>query len=159
MDAIYGGGGGNRPQRYLPAQAEAYGPVFRTLLEVGTVLPACEYARTQLARLAFAGALRRVFADIDLLLCPGMPLPPPTLEEVQTLAGTPEATAAILRFTAPFDFSGSPTISVPCGFTSDGMPAGLQLVARHLDEPLLCRAGHAYEQATPWHQRHPALAP
>ena len=65
----------------------------------------------------------------------------------------------ILRFTAPFDFSGSPTISVPCGFTADGMPVGLQLVGRHLDEPLLCRAGHAYEQATPWHERHPSLAP
>ena len=142
-----------------PVRAEAYGPAFRALLELGTVLPAREYARTQLARLAFAGALRRVFDDVDLLLCPGMPLPPPTLEEVQALVGTPEATAALLRFTAPFDFSGSPTLSVPCGFTADGLPVGLQLVARHLDEPLLCRAGHAYEQATPWHERHPSLAP
>ncbi len=142
-----------------PAQAEAYGPAFRTLLELGTALPAREYAGTQLARLAFTGALRRLFTDIDLLFCPAMPLPPPTLEEVRTLVGTPEATAAILRFTAPFDFSGNPTISVPCGFTADGMPVGLQLVARHLDEALLCRAGHAYEQATPWHERHPPPTP
>jgi amidase len=141
-----------------PAQANAYGPALRSLLELGTALPAREYAHTQLARLAFTGALRRLFADIDLLVCPAMPLPPPTVEEVRTLAGAAEATAAILRFTAPFDFSGSPTISLPCGFTADGMPLGLQMVARHLDEPLLCRVGHAYEQATPWHERHPPPA-
>lgn len=63
-----------------------------------------------------------------------------------------------MRFTVPFDLSGSPTISVPCGFTQDGMPASLQLIGRHLAEETLIAAGHAYEQATDWHQRRAPLA-
>jgi amidase len=63
-----------------------------------------------------------------------------------------------MRFTAPFNYSGSPTLSVPCGFSADGLPYSLQLVGRHGDEALLCRIGHAYEEATEWHRRRPALA-
>jgi amidase len=59
------------------------------------------------------------------------------------------------RFTVPFDFNGAPTISVPCGLSSDGLPLSLQLVGKHLSEPMLCRIGHAYEQATGWHNLHP----
>jgi len=62
-----------------------------------------------------------------------------------------------LRFTAPFDMSGSPTITLPGGCTPAGLPIGFQLVGRHLDEALLVRAGHAYQGATDWHRRHPAL--
>ena len=63
-----------------------------------------------------------------------------------------------MRFTAPYDFSGSPTISLPCGFTSEGLPASLQLVGRHLDEETLIAAAHLYESATEWHTRHPESA-
>ena len=55
----------------------------------------------------------------------------------------------------PYDFNGAPTISVPCGFSSDRLPLSLQLVGKHLSEQLLCRAGHAYEQATEWHTHRP----
>jgi Asp-tRNA(Asn)/Glu-tRNA(Gln) amidotransferase A subunit family amidase len=55
--------------------------------------------------------------------------------------------------TQPFNFSGSPT--VPCGSSADGLPLSVQFVGRRLSEPVLCRIGHAYEQATPWHFKHP----
>jgi amidase len=74
-------------------------------------------------------------------------------------ADSPEAVGAVLRFTAPFDFSGSPTITLPCGFSAEGLPLGLQLVGRHLEEELLCRVGFVYEQATDWHMRHPGRFP
>jgi len=61
------------------------------------------------------------------------------------------------RFTTPFDMSGSPTITLPAGFTAIGLPLSFQLVGRHLDEALLVRAGHAYQQATDWHRKHPPL--
>ena len=61
------------------------------------------------------------------------------------------------RFTAPFDFSGSPTLSKPCGFNREDLPLSLQFVGRHLSEPLLCQVGHVYEQATDWHKRHPEV--
>jgi amidase len=70
--------------------------------------------------------------------------------EMDTRRGT-----AFQRFTVPYDFNGAPTISVPCEFSSDGLPLSLQLVGKHLSEPLLCRAGHAYEQATEWHTHRP----
>jgi amidase len=53
--------------------------------------------------------------------------------------------------------SGSPTITMPCGFTDGGMPIGFQLVGPHLAEDVLLRAGHAFQQATDWHTRHPTL--
>lgn len=65
--------------------------------------------------------------------------------------------AARLRFTAPYDFNGAPTLSVPCGLSRDGLPLSLQFVGKPLGEPLLCRIGHAYEQATEWHTQQPSL--
>ena len=60
-------------------------------------------------------------------------------------------------FTTPFDMSDSPTITLPAGFTARGLPLSFQLVGRHLGEALLVRAGHAYQQATDWHRKHPPL--
>ena len=59
--------------------------------------------------------------------------------------------------TQPFNFSGSPTLSVPCGFAADGLPLSVQFVGRRLGESVLCRVGHAYQQATQWHSKHPAI--
>jgi amidase len=67
----------------------------------------------------------------------------------------PEVFLRILRFTAPFDFSGSPTITLPSGVDRLGIPLSLQFIGRHVSEDLLCRAGHAFQQVTDWHTRHP----
>ena len=66
--------------------------------------------------------------------------------------------APFMRFTAPFNFAGNPTLSLPNGFSANGLPHGMQLVGPHLGEALLCRVGHAFEQATEWHTRRPPLA-
>ena len=68
------------------------------------------------------------------------------------------AEIVMLRNTRPFNFWGLPTMSVPCGFTSDGVPIGLQLAAAHWREDLLLQVAHAYEQATEWHERTPNRA-
>ena len=80
----------------------------------------------------------------------------PTFERMNKLA-EPKELAMLLRFTALFDVSGSPTITLPCGFTEGGLPVAFQLVGPHLSEALLLRAGHAYQQATAWHSMHPEL--
>jgi Asp-tRNA(Asn)/Glu-tRNA(Gln) amidotransferase A subunit family amidase len=64
---------------------------------------------------------------------------------------------ARLRFTAPYNFNGAPTLSVPCGLSHDRLPLSLQFVGKHLGEPLLCRIGYAYEQATEWHTLQPSV--
>ena len=63
----------------------------------------------------------------------------------------------LIPFTLPWNLTGLPALSVPCGFTSAGLPAGLQVVGRPFDEATLFRIGHAYEQATPWHRQRPSL--
>ena len=139
-----------------PERAAEYGPAFAAFLDLGRSATAVAYAKAHDARLHFSGALAGLFEDVDLLLCPsmGVETPPTGL----TGANPPGEVNAIMRYTAPFDFSGSPTISIPCGFTGDGMPASLQLVGRHLGEGSLIAAGAAYQQATGWQSRRPPLA-
>jgi amidase len=141
----------------FPAQADRYGPPFRTFIEAGRRVPATEYAQILAERDAFRGRLATFFEDVDLLLCPSAPAPALPLVVIEQLLESPGDTNSFLKFTAPFDFSGSPTISLPCGFTEEGLPLSLQLVGRDLEEDLLCRAGRGFEQATSWHMRHPPV--
>jgi amidase len=62
---------------------------------------------------------------------------------------------AATSFTFPHNFAGTPTLTLPCGVTSDGLPYTMQLAGGPLSEAMLCRIGQAYEQATSWHARHP----
>jgi amidase len=141
-----------------PARAQDYGITFRTFLEYAQSQPAAAYARAHIARLQFRGALRTVFTAVDAVLCPSMPFLPPPAAFLNPYAAFLPAIGSVMRYTAPFDFSGSPTLSVPCGFSSDGLPYSAQLIADHLNEALLCRLGHAYQQATTWHRRIPPVA-
>ena len=67
--------------------------------------------------------------------------------------------AHIARATRPFNMTGLPAISVPCGFTPAGLPIGLQIIGRPFEETLLLRVAYTYERSTPWHERHPADQP
>jgi amidase len=139
----------------FPAQADRYGPVLRGLLERGRALDGQAVAKCWTARLLFRGALISLMRDIDLLLMPAMNRASLTWEQVEALRLDTVEQNARLRFTAPFDISGSPTITLPGGFTPDGMPIGFQLVGRHFEEALVLRAGHAFQRATDWHTRRP----
>jgi amidase len=138
----------------FPERRDDYGPMLSQFLDGARDLTAIELARALAVRREFSGRLEQLFAEIDLLLCPslGMAVPPRLPDWSQ-----PDFTASLLRFTAPFDMSGNPTLSLPCGFARDGLPLSMQLVGRHLEEELLCRAGHAFELATDWHRQHPPV--
>ena len=140
-----------------PFQAERYGPIVKTVIELGRRTVGTEVARILRDREAFRGRVTAMFEEADLLLCPVLPGPPPTVETVASGDYDPKAAALRLRFTAPFDMTGSPTITLPGGFTSDGLPLAIQLVGRHLAESVLLRAGAAFQAATEWHRRHPPL--
>jgi amidase len=140
-----------------PSRASDYGQALNTLIELGHKTTAVEVMAIQQCRLVFQGALRRLFDGIDLLLVPVQPFANPSIDWLAENRKRPGGVDALLRFTAPFDMSGSPTITLPGGATADGMPVGFQLVGRHLDEALLLRAGHAFQQATDWHLRHPPV--
>jgi amidase len=137
-----------------PERAADYGP-FRELLEDGTTRSAQEYAQAHQFREEWSGRLQGLFADVDVMLCPTMPSTAPRMD-AQGNALMAEGLVRT-RYTYPFNFSRNPTLSLPCGFDSEGMPVSLQLVARHFAEEVLCRVGHAYEQATSWHIARPPL--
>jgi amidase len=140
-----------------PARRDEYGPYFRGWLDMGSGVSGADYARAHHLRIACAGHLRAVFTGIDLLACPSMPMVPQRVTPEELYGPMRERKPRNQRFTAPFDYNGAPTLSVPCGFSGEGMPLSLQLVARHMEESLLCRVGMAYQEATDWHLRHPAL--
>jgi len=137
------------------ARAAEYGPFLTSALEFGRKLTGMDVARATRERERFRGRLAGLFAEIDLLLCPALAGPPPRLVDLlnpDTAAASPR-----LRFTAPFNMTGSPTLTLPGGFTADGVPLAIQLVGRHLEEDLLLRAGAAFQAATDWHRRRPPL--
>ena len=139
-----------------PARKAEYGPDLAALIEQGRSLDGLTLGDIYHDRLAFSGALRAVFEAVDLILVPTMPVPIPSLAKMTEYGQDPNVLMRVLRFTAPFDFSGSPTITLPAGIDKAGLPLSLQLVGRHVSEDLLCRAGHAFQQVTDWHTHHPS---
>jgi len=105
-------------------------------------------------------AILAVFERIDLLVSPTVPVPPPT---IAGLTEHPEMLRSreilLLRNTRPFNVWGLPAISLPCGFTSAGLPIGLQIAGPPGREDRVLALAHAYEQATDWHRRSPEVAP
>ncbi len=94
---------------------------------------------------------------IDLLVTPVIPFGVPSLEQLAELRTRPGYRLLLSRYTAPFDMSGHPTITLPAGVAHDGLPLGVQLVAGHLREDLLVRAGRAFQNSTDWHTRRPPV--
>lgn len=92
----------------------------------------------------------RMFANVDLLVTPTTPIPPPTIAESRR-----RSLPLPIRNTGRFNSFGLPAISVPCGFTSTGLPIGLQIVGPHWGEANILALANAYERATKWHTRTP----
>ena len=138
--------------------ARMYEPV-RLRLEAGLFISAADYLRAQQGRAVFDRAARKLLKDVDLLAGPTEPVTAPILLQQQVLAGEQEVgtVAALTQYTRPYNITGFPAISVPCGFSPEGLPIGLQLAGRPFDEETVLRAAHAYEQSTEWHKRRPPL--
>lgn len=141
----------------FPARGAEYGPVLTRLIETGRQVNGVTLAKVLERRALFSGKLAALFRDVDLLLLPAMNEAAPTIASMATRVADPEARIGRFRFTAPFNLTGSPCLVLPGGHTAEGFPVGFQLIARHFEEALALRAGHAFQQATGWHRRHPSL--
>ena len=142
----------------FPSRAAEYGPGFRSDLEHGLSYSGVEYARASRFRAEFTGQLNRMLASVDCMVCPSMSNAART-KSVDPTMMTDDEWRRLVRndiFSKPFNFSGVPTLSVPCGFSENGLPLSVQFVGPRLSEAVLCRAGYAYERATRWHTMHPA---
>jgi amidase len=141
-----------------PSRKSEYGPDLAQLIDQGIATTGVEIADIAHERMRFSRELAEVFEAVDILLIPTMPVPIPSLKLMQAYGEDPGVLLSILRFTAPFDFSGSPTITLPNGLDSAGMPLSMQLVGAHLSEDVLVRAGAAFQGATNWHEQRPPVA-
>jgi aspartyl-tRNA(Asn)/glutamyl-tRNA(Gln) amidotransferase subunit A len=103
--------------------------------------------------------LLKKMQDLDAIFLPMLPLEAPTIGEEQVMVSgrTLDLRSAVTRLTQPFNLTGFPAISIPCGFTSSGFPIGFQLVAKPFQEEKLLMVGHAYEQENQWFTKHPTL--
>jgi aspartyl-tRNA(Asn)/glutamyl-tRNA(Gln) amidotransferase subunit A len=135
---------------WLARQADAYGADVRARLELGQLLPAADYLTGLRLRRELCETVAATMQEVDLLLTPTLPLPPPRIGEswLQWPAGQEAAPDALIRLTAPFNVTGQPAISIPCG-KSDGLPLGVQLIGRWFEDRTVLRAARALEFASP----------
>jgi len=123
-------------------------------IRTGENVSAAEFIRLRRELEQSRRSIRKVFADVDVLVTPTIPMPAPAIAD---LKANPDALRPaelkLLRNTRPFNVWGLPAISVPCGFTQNGLPIGLQMAGPHWREDLVLRLANAYEQATAWHKR------
>ena len=138
-----------------PKRKEEYGPVLASVLDAGWAISAVDFQAILLRRADLRGRFARLFQKVDVLLAPVQPFAPLSLNTIRTLGEQPDLILKLQRFTAPFDMTGDPTITLPGGFSDAGLPIGFQLAAGHLHEQELVRAAKAFQSVTPWHRRHP----
>jgi len=131
----------------------------RLRLEAGFFIQAVEYIEAQRARTLFYQKSLRLFDEVDLLAGPTLPVTAFRIGTSKVKVGGEEVgvIALLTQYTRPFNLSGFPAITVPCGFSKEGLPIGLQLAGRPFAEESLLRAAYAYEQSTEWHLRRPPV--
>ena len=115
---------------------------------------AAEYAAIRHQHAELQIRAKQVFHEVDLLLLPTLPFVAARRDDQVTMD---KGRTYYSRFTAPFNVLGLPALSVPCGFSTDGMPIGLQIIGRAWEEANVLRAGEAFERTTEWHLRKPPL--
>ncbi len=160
---ISGAGGSDRTAlqwKHLMQSPEQYDAAARRFNLLPGLLPAALYQRALQLRNLLRGQVLEACERYDVLLSPYQATPPPRIQDTKRpLASKEQALDEIRNFSfsnaAPF--AGVPAISVPCGFTQDGLPLGLQIMAKRFDEEAVFRAAHAYEQNTPWHTMRPPV--
>jgi aspartyl-tRNA(Asn)/glutamyl-tRNA(Gln) amidotransferase subunit A len=135
----------------LAQQPERFGADVRQRLETGRSLSSTEYSLARRTQVEVRRRSEGFFSRYDILLLPTTPIPAPFIEGEDAI----ERARLLTRFTAPFNLGGLPALSMPCGFTQEGLPVGLQIVSGAWQEAKALQAGQAYEQVSVWGQRPP----
>jgi len=134
-------------------------PPVRLRLEAGFFISAIDYIQAQRARAPFYHQSLRLFEKVDLLAGPTVPVTAFKigLDKVKVGQANVGAISLLTQYTRPFNLNGFPAITLPCGFSDDGLPIGLQLAGRPFEEEMVLRLAHAYEASTDWHLRRPRI--
>ncbi len=137
----------------LHSRPQDFGPDVLKRLQNGSAYTSSEYILARRTQTLLRRRLETFFANFDVLLMPTTPIAAPERQGADAV----QRAHLLTRFTAPFNLTGLPALSLPCAFSVQGLPIGLQIVAGPWKEAVLLRAAYAYEQATEWHKRKPDL--
>jgi len=141
-------------RRNLEERPQDFSEQVRLRLQVGLQLRAVDYLWGLESQRRLRAEVEEQYAKTDVLVTPTTVFTATRIEDELSTSGRE---VYIHRFTCPFNLTGQPAISLPCGFDSQGLPVGLQIVGRPFDEETVLRIAHAYEQASEWHLRRPPL--
>ena len=147
-------------QRWLRERPEDYGDDVRLLLEIGEMHLATHYIQAQRYRSLLRREFMEAFKDVDVFICPTLPFTATRVGEMSVMIenGVEEdMLAAIMQFTGVPSLTGLPSLAVPCGYDDEGLPVGMQIIGRPFDEATLFRVGAAFQAASEYHVRAPAL--
>lgn len=139
-------------ERALKRTPELFGDMVRARFRMGGLFTSADYVQAQRVRLVLKNECAAVLRQVDVIASPTMSTPAPPFAGFDAMT-----TARRISFTGPYNLTGMPAISVPCGFTPAGLPVGLQLAGKPFDEPTVFRAAYAYQQAAGWTEKRPPL--
>ncbi|MEE8443459.1 MAG: amidase, partial [Dehalococcoidia bacterium] len=139
-------------RKNLKSQPQNFGEIVRTRFYLGGLFTGADYVQAQRARSRVAKEFAETLRNVDVIVAPSAPRPAGVIEGFDPFA-------SVMRpsFTAPFNQSGMPAISIPCGFDGSGLPIGLQIAGRPFDESMVLRVAYTYQQQARWHEKHPQL--
>ena len=150
-----------------PARADEYGAYFRGFLDFETEVTEDDLEYANGVRTKFSKRFTAFLSSVDAVVFPVSVGPPFALDRQAQYGSLTEFAEAVAEstqsrgvgneFTYPLNFAGTPGLVLPCGFSDEGLPYTMQLAGSHLSEAMLCRIGHAYEESTEWHRRHPPV--
>jgi aspartyl-tRNA(Asn)/glutamyl-tRNA(Gln) amidotransferase subunit A len=138
--------------RNLRSKPEEFGDMVRARFRMGALFTSAEYVQAQRVRNVIKREFANVLQRVDLIASPTMSNPPPEFKNIDVMT-----TARLPSFTGPYNRTGMPAISVPCGFTSKGLPIGLQLAGKPFDEPTVLRAAYTFQQRVRLFEKRPPV--
>jgi aspartyl-tRNA(Asn)/glutamyl-tRNA(Gln) amidotransferase subunit A len=138
--------------RNLRSKPEEFGDMVRARFRMGALFTAGEYVQAQRVRNVIKREFANVLQQVDLIASPTMSNPPPAFQGIDVMT-----TTRVPSFTGPYNLTGMPAISVPCGFNAKGLPIGLQLAGKPFDEPTVLRAAYTFQQHVRLFERRPPV--
>ena len=139
-------------QRNLRTRPQEFGEMVRARFRIGGMLTSADYVQAQRVRKLLKREFAEVLDKVDVIASPTVSNPPQRFDEADVMT-----TLRMPSFTGPYNLTGMPAISVPCGFTLSGLPVGLQIAGKPFDEPTVLRAAYAYQQQAGWFEKRPPV--
>ncbi len=137
----------------LRSEPQKFGDMVRARFRLGGLFTSADYVQAQRVRNVLKRECAQVLQQVDVLVSPTMSVPAPAFAGIDGMT-----TARRPSFTGPYNLTGMPAISVPCGFTATGLPVGLQIAGKPFDEPTVLRVAYTYQQHARWFEQRPSVS-